>query len=312
MKKTNFNIIHYYLKPKSKHPIIFYIFIRSCNIINYMKATFIIFLLLSNYCLSAQTSILHIPITPADSIKDFSPLNNVISCSWRPMPFNENQHREDSSALYLGLRQWITISTEHLSGVVSGKDMVLSVWFRYTPPGKTQYGSAYSLELSLLFGQKENLGIVFDHSDSSISDYDGLITAKLDSPDTWNHLSLVHKNTDSTVHLLINGQVVASDRINRNVDILPGNERTNTLGLGLYLREYLWGDVDEISITLYDNYQTDLVTSTHIPQTDQSFQTSYYSMEGRLIQENERISGKLYIEKRQNGREVYVRKVVSQ
>lgn len=282
-----------------------------------MKSTFIIFLLLTNYCMFAQTSILHIPITPTDSIKDFSPLSNTTIFRWGATSFKKNQHGEDSSSLYLGTRQYITISTEYLSGIASGKDIELSLWFRYAP-GEDEHTHMLDNRLSLIFGQTENLGIAYNYSNSTISDYDGLITAKLDNPDAWNHLKLVHKNTDSTIHLLINGQIVASDRLNRNVDILPGNEYSNTLGLGLYnnqsprYQQYLWGFVDEISIILYDNYQTDLVTSTHTPQPDLYFQTSYYTIEGKLIQENERVPGKLYIEKRQNKQNTFVRKVVLQ
>lgn len=209
-----------------------------------MKKVYFLLLGLSlTLSINAQNLLLDVPISPMDSLQDQSAFNNPMN--WfglSPIALAPDENNVANSAFECGTRTYLYVDYSNIINLqidtfsfyvkIIFEDSVSNPFFPFPSSGK-----------ALIFGQESNLGLRYNYADSTISDYDSLITFKVLQPfGQWLNLRLSYY-PDSSVELWVNNSLIGSAQRNTN-QLLDTNGR---LGLGLFdSREYLHARVDSI------------------------------------------------------------------
>ena len=183
----------------------------------------------------SQNILLNIPVDPHNPFGDISDYKNEVAHSYLAPTFKQNKSKDDSSALYLGVRQFLEIDPTPIIEFQEGYlTLSINLKFENEPFDKNK--------LVMLFGQSDNIGLMFDHENMTLFDVEELFSYKLENLDSWFNIKLSYFK-DSTVQLLVNDSIVQTAK--RTSNNLLNN---STLGIGKFYDDYAYASIDSIQI----------------------------------------------------------------
>jgi hypothetical protein len=270
------------------------------------KITILSVIFFSCFKALAQEIILNIPINKTDSISDISISESQTAFYWGDFKksYSKGFDGTDSSAIQLGLRRYLDVFTNNFPSDTELKDFIISIDLKFDKDDVLKYDFPTSGS-STIIGATKNWDSIekevfwtfnINYLDTSIIDNFGLTNVKIPNIDSWNSFKFIVKNSDSTISLILNNELVSSKKLFTNLSLTS----SSTLRIGAYNNRYLFAHIDNIKIELFDQLN-DLVTFTTTPKNNfeprEIVRILYFDLSGKQHLEHELTTGKLYIKR---------------
>lgn len=206
--------------------------------------------------LNAQTRLVNVPIDSDKFYNDISNYNNEVSYNYFPI-YGVDEDLNDSSSLNVRFRNWVEISPEQIIGQENEYlTFSIKVKFEESSPENINY-----YDKAILFGQIDNIGLMFDQVSKTIFDTDSLLSYKVTNIEDWFSINLTYFE-DSTVQLIVNDSIFEKEKRNSNYFL-----NNQSISIGSNIAGYLRAYVDSIEIITSENIVTNQ-SSTESPKLD--------------------------------------------
>lgn len=256
--------------------------------------------------LYAQEILLDVPINRTDSISDVSIFESQTKFYWGDFKdsYSTGIDETDSSAIQLGMRRYFDVFTDSFPSETESKDIIISIDLKFDRDDVMDFNFP-TTRSSVIIGASNDWydseqtiwAFSINYQDSSLTDNFGLTAIKIPDISNWNSFQFILKNSDSTISVMRNNQLVSSKKLSTSISLTA----TSALRVGAYPpsnSEYLYAHIDNIKIKLFDQLN-DIVTSSTVPNNNyvtlKIEEIFYFDLNGRKYLEHELTTGRIYI-----------------